>query len=118
MANLRELYQETILDHNRNPRNFRRLEHPQCHADGRNPLCGDRISIDIALDGETIADIAFDGAGCAICTASASLMTQAIKGKTQAEAERLFAGFHEMLTGKWHTLQAALKREADPVSTE
>lgn len=100
MADLRELYQETILDHNRNPRNFRKIEHPQCHANGRNPLCGDRISVDVALEGDRISDIAFEGAGCAICTASASLMTQSIKGKTQDEAERLFESFHGMLTGK------------------
>mgnify|MGYP001114865269 CR=1 FL=1 len=99
MGDLRELYQEIILDHNRNPRNNRRIEQPQCHADGHNPLCGDRVTIYLTLDGDQrIADIAFEGAGCAICTASASLMTQALKGRTVAEAEELFQRFHDMLT--------------------
>jgi nitrogen fixation NifU-like protein len=98
MADLRELYQDLILDHNRNPRNFRRIEQAQCHANGHNPLCGDRVSVYLTLEGEAIGDISFEGAGCAICTASASLMTQTLKGKNVAEAERLFERFHEMLT--------------------
>jgi nitrogen fixation NifU-like protein len=98
MTDLRELYQELILDHNRNPRNFRKIEQPQCHANGFNPLCGDRIAVYLELEDDRIRDIAFEGAGCAICTASASLMTQALKGKNRKEAEELFHRFHEMLT--------------------
>ena len=99
MSDLRELYQEVILDHNRRPRNFRELEGADRHADGYNPLCGDKLALYLNLDGDVIADIAFLGSGCAISKASASLMTDAIKGKTVAEARRLFDQFHEMVTG-------------------
>ena len=101
MSDLRELYQEVILDHGKNPRNFRKLEQPQCHANGHNPLCGDRIEVYLDLDAEgKIADLTFDGAGCAICTASASLMTQVLKGKSREEAEQIFEGFHHMVTAE------------------
>lgn len=99
MSDLRELYQEVILDHNKRPRNFRELEGADRHADGYNPLCGDKLALYLNLNGDVIADVAFLGSGCAISKASASLMTDAIKGKTVAEARRLFSQFHEMVTG-------------------
>jgi nitrogen fixation protein NifU and related proteins len=99
MMDLRELYQDIILDHGRHPRNFRALEHPTHLARGHNPLCGDRVTIYLALDGEHIRDVSFDGRGCAISTAAASLMTEVLKGKTVAEARRLFARFHAAVTG-------------------
>jgi nitrogen fixation NifU-like protein len=99
MMDLRELYQDIILDHGRHPRNFRALEHPTHLARGHNPLCGDRVTIYLALDGERIADVSFDGRGCAISTAAASLMTEVLKGKTVAEARALFARFHAAVTG-------------------
>ena len=99
MNDLRELYQEVILDHNKRPRNFRELEGADRHADGYNPLCGDKLALYLNLDGDVIADAAFLGSGCAISKASASLMTDAIKGKTVAEARQLFDRFHEMVTG-------------------
>ena len=99
---LRELYQQVILDHHRNPRNFHGLSRCQRCADGYNPLCGDRIRVALAHDGEgageRVADVGFTGQGCAICTASASMMTECLKGKTTEEAERIFEGFHELLT--------------------
>ncbi|MDO8632358.1 MAG: SUF system NifU family Fe-S cluster assembly protein [Phycisphaerales bacterium] len=100
MSELQDLYQELILDHNRRPRNRRRLEHPDRHADGFNPLCGDRVSVYVKLDGDVIQDVAFEGRGCAISTASASLMTEALKGKTVAEAKALFERFHNLVTGE------------------
>jgi nitrogen fixation NifU-like protein len=142
MSELSDLYQEVILDHNRRPRNFRRLEAPTHEAEGYNPLCGDRLNVYVQLDGDVIADVAFEGSGCAISKASASLMTDALKGRTVAEARDLFARFHRVVTtppdqpveelGKlsalagvrefpvrvkcaslaWHTLKAALDREA------
>ena len=99
MSDLRELYQEVILDHNKSPRNFRELEGADRHADGYNPLCGDKLALYLNLDGDVIADAAFLGSGCAISKASASLMTDAIKGKTVAEARQLFDQFHAMVTG-------------------
>lgn len=99
MSDLRDLYQELIVDHNRRPRNFGPLEDADRRAEGHNPLCGDRVTVYVKLDGERIADVRFEGAGCAISTASASLMTLAIKGKTVAEAEALFADFHGLVTG-------------------
>ena len=144
---LRELYQEVILDHGKQPRNFRRPEHPTNEAAGRNPLCGDQLVVylDIAADGK-IADAAFVGKGCAISMASASMMTESLKGKTEAEAEALFQRFHDLITGKsspaglgklavfsgvrefpvrvkcaslaWHTLRAALEGRPDTVATE
>ena len=147
MTDLGDLYQQTILDHNRNPRNFRRLEAANRTAEGNNPLCGDRIQVFVQVDGDTISDIGFQmppGAGCAISKASASLMTTAVKGKPVAEAEALFQSFREMLAGgaaapgklaafggvrsfpsrikcanlAWHALHAALENRAEPVTTE
>lgn len=100
MSDLDELYQSVILDHNRTPRNFRRLEDATNHAEGRNPLCGDQFDVWLRLEGDLIADAAFLGQGCAISKASASMMTQAVKGKTVAEARSLFERFHEVVTGE------------------
>ena len=98
MSDLRELYQEVILDHNKRPRNFHVIDAPSRVAKGHNPLCGDRLTLYVNLDGDRIADVAFEGSGCAISKASASLMTEAVKGKTVAEAEALFDRFHDMVT--------------------
>ena len=98
MSDLRELYQEVILDHNKRPRNFRAIENPTRTAKGHNPLCGDRLTLYLTLDGDQIADVAFEGSGCAISKASASLMTEALKGKTVAQAEALFERFHDVVT--------------------
>ena len=100
MADSRSLYQELILDHNRKPRNYGILECPSHHAAGHNPLCGDHIDVALNLSGECIDCIAFQGASCAICKASASMMTVAVKGKTRAEAEKLIHEFTDMATGK------------------
>lgn len=99
MTDLRDLYQQVVLDHNRAPRNFRRIEHPTRSVEGTNPLCGDQITLYVVLDDEVITDIAFQGSGCAISQASASLMTAAVKGKSCTEAENLFHAFHAMVTG-------------------
>lgn len=99
MSDLRALYQEVIVDHSKNPRNRRRPESADRTARGDNPLCGDQLQVWLELDGDTVADAAFDGSGCAISTASASLMTEAVKGKSLAEVEALFADFRDMLTG-------------------
>ena len=150
---LKELYRDVILDHNRKPRNFGRLEGAGAggevrHADGHNPLCGDRLSVYVRMNGERVEDIRFEGSGCAISTASASLMTEAVKGKERAAVARLFDQVHTLLThhgaspdaalGKlaalsgvrefparvkcatlsWHTLNAALAHGAATVSTE
>jgi nitrogen fixation protein NifU and related proteins len=145
---LKDLYRDVILDHNRRPRNFGRLEGAARHAEGHNPLCGDRLTVSVTLDGERIDDIRFEGSGCAISTASASLMTEAVKGKDKAAVRELFAKVHALLTqpdstpdatlGKlaalsgvrefparvkcaslcWHTLNAALESGAATVSTE
>ncbi|HYS71744.1 MAG TPA: SUF system NifU family Fe-S cluster assembly protein [Thermoplasmata archaeon] len=147
MADLRELYQEVILDHSRNPRNFRKLDPADRHADGTNPLCGDRITLYLKLDGGTIAAVGFQGQGCAISKSSASMMTDAVKGKTEDEARALFESFHDMVTGTgkpdakvlgkltvfagvsefparvkcaslaWHTMKAALD-QSDKVTME
>ena len=98
MSDLRDLYQEVILDHNKHPRNFGEIEGADRHADGYNPLCGDRLAVYLNLDGDRITDVAFLGSGCAISKASASLMTDAVKGRTVAEARELFARFQAMLT--------------------
>jgi nitrogen fixation NifU-like protein len=98
MSDLSELYQEVILDHNRRPRNFGAMEHPTRDARGHNPLCGDRLRLYLRLDGDRIADVMFDGSGCAISKASASLMTDAIKGQSIADAKALFEKFHSMVT--------------------
>ncbi len=100
MTDLRDLYQQIILDHNRSPRNFRAVPDANHSAEGNNPLCGDVITIMIRLEDDVISDIGFQGSGCAISQASASLMTQAVKGKTRQEAERLFHAFHSMVTGE------------------
>ncbi len=145
---LRELYQEMIVDHGRRPRNLRRLERATCRAEGFNPLCGDRVTVYLDCDDGVIREATFEGQGCAISMASASMMTEAIKGKKREEAERMFDAFHRLLTeenaeapaelGKlkvfagvrefpsrvkcavlaWHTLKAALAGEREPVSTE
>jgi nitrogen fixation NifU-like protein len=99
MMDLRELYQDIILDHGRHPRNFRKIEHPTHLAHGHNPLCGDRITVYLSLDDDRIADLAFQGRGCAISTAAASLMTEVLKGKTVEEARALFAQFRARVTG-------------------
>ena len=99
MSDLRELYQEVILDHNKSPRNFRELDGADRHADGYNPLCGDKLAVYVNLDDDVITDISFLGSGCAISKASASLMTDAVKGKTLVEAQRLLENFHSMVTG-------------------
>lgn len=146
MSDLRDLYQEVILDHNRAPRNFGKLPNANRESEGHNPLCGDRVSVSLHVEGDRIEGIAFQGSGCAISTASASLMTEALKGRTVEEARRLFHGFHDLLTadgdsdglGKlavfagvreypirikcatlaWHAAQAALDQKDHPVSTE
>jgi nitrogen fixation NifU-like protein len=153
MSDLRELYQQVILDHHKKPRNFRRLPEASRSKEGHNPLCGDRLTLYVKLDGDRIGDVAFEGSGCAISTASASLMTEAVKGKTLDEAKALFHEFHELVTGQeqprpndqpkppigklavfsgvrefpvrvkcatlaWHTLNAALDNDEQPVTTE
>jgi len=145
---LKELYRDVILDHNRHPRNFGRLDAADRHAEGHNPLCGDRLTLAVRMNGERIEDIRFEGRGCAISTASASLMTEAVKGKDRAAARTLFEKVHALLTqpqvgadeslGKlaalsgvrefparvkcaslcWHTLNAALDSGTATVTTE
>jgi nitrogen fixation NifU-like protein len=100
MADTKALYQEVILDHNKKPRNYGTLEHPSHHAEGHNPLCGDHISVDLQLGGDTIDQIAFHGESCAICKASASMMTAAVKGKTREQADALTQEFLAIVTGK------------------
>jgi nitrogen fixation NifU-like protein len=97
-VNLQDLYRDVILDHNRNPRNFGKLEPHDAEAQGHNPLCGDRLSLTLRLDGDRIADLKFDGNGCAISVASASLMTEAVKGKARSEVTALFEVVHDVLT--------------------
>ena len=138
MADLKALYQEQILDHSKNPRNFHKLDPADRTALGRNPLCGDEFTVYLRMEGDRIADIGFEGQGCAISKSSASMMTLAVKGKSTAEAEDLFDRFHNLVTGKpaqvetlgklavfqgvsefpirvkcaslsWHTLKAALE---------
>ena len=141
MSDLSDLYQEVILDHNKRPRNFRALEGASHRAEGYNPLCGDRLTLYLHVDGDVVKDITFQGSGCAISKASASLMTDSLKGRSVAEARALFERFHRMVTtppdapvedlGKlsvlagvrefpvrvkcaslaWHTLKAALEQE-------
>jgi len=98
MSELEELYQDMIMEHNRKPRNFRLLDGADRSAEGFNPFCGDTITIYLALDGDQVADIGFQGSGCAISRASASMLTESVKGKSLAEAEKIFDAFHEMLT--------------------
>src|SRR5436305_619161 len=104
-TDLRELYQQVILDHNKNPRNFGPMPDANRTSEGRNPLCGDEIKVYLQVDDDTIKDIKFEGRGCAISKASASMMTMTLKGKTTDEAEELFQSVHDMLTGE---------KEADP----
>ena len=98
MAELRDLYQEVILEHSKAPRNFKKLSNANHRAEGFNPLCGDRFTVYLDVDGDIVRDIAFEGSGCAISKASASMMTQTVKGKTVAAAERLFSDFHKFVT--------------------
>lgn len=148
MMDLRELYQEIIIDHNRNPRNHHKMDDATSQANGFNPLCGDKLTVYLHLDGDVITDISFLGCGCAISQASASLMTDVLRGKTVEQAHELFKRFHHMLTVEddpspetldklavmagvrtfparvkcatlaWHTLESALKNEKSTVSTE
>ena len=99
MTRLSDLYQDVILDHNRSPQNYRPMENANRRVEGNNPLCGDRLTVWLRMDGDVIADVTFQGLGCAISMASASLMTSAVKGKTRAEAEALFDRFRGMITG-------------------
>lgn len=144
---LRELYQEVIIDHNRNPRNHHAMDDASAQANGFNPLCGDKLTVYIKMDGDRIEDLSFKGCGCAISQASASLMTEALKGKNKEEAEALYHQFHDMLTKDeaptipvarlavlagvkefparvkcatlaWHTFDAALHQKKDTVKTE
>lgn len=144
---LRELYQQVILDHNKNPRNFKELPNATRKVDGYNPLCGDHYTVFVELDGDTIKDVSFTGNGCAISKSSASVMTSTVKGKSTAEAKQLFDTFHKLVTGEtqagadlgrlaafsgvsefparvkcatlaWHTLHSALQGEQELVSTE
>ncbi|NOT02461.1 MAG: SUF system NifU family Fe-S cluster assembly protein [Phycisphaerales bacterium] len=150
MEDLHDLYQDLILDHNRRPRNKRLVIDADRKAEGYNPLCGDRVTVYVKVDGDRVVDVAFEGSGCAISTASASLMTESVKGKTLTEAKSLFRRFHGLITGEaeesrdgpglgklevfsgvckfparvkcatlaWHTVNAALNDERDPVKTE
>jgi nitrogen fixation NifU-like protein len=106
MASLSNLYQDLILDHNRAPQNYRQMEDANRRVEGNNPLCGDRLTVWLRLDGEIIGDAAFQGSGCAISKASASLMTSAIKGKTRAEATALFDRFRRLVTGSLPPVEA------------
>jgi nitrogen fixation NifU-like protein len=99
MSELSELYQQVILDHNKKPRNFRKLETANRTAEGYNPLCGDHLNVYLDVEGDRVKDVSFEGSGCAISKASASMMTQAVKGKSRAEADELFNEFHRMVTG-------------------
>ena len=107
MSELSELYQQVILDHNKKPRNFHKLENANRKAEGYNPLCGDQLNVYLHVEGDQVQEVSFEGSGCAISKASASMMTQAVKGKTKAEAELLFNEFHRMATGE-------LDEENDP----
>src|SRR5712692_4692933 len=98
MSELSELYQQVILDHNKKPRNFHKLETANRTAEGYNPLCGDHLNVYLQIEDDTVKDVSFEGSGCAISKASASMMTQAVKGKTKQETEELFAEFHRMVT--------------------
>lgn len=100
MADLRDLYQEVILEHSKTPRNYRQLASANHKAEGFNPLCGDHFTVYLEVEGDSIRDITFQGSGCAISKASASMMTQSLKGKTTADAEKLFDDFHKLVTGE------------------
>ncbi len=146
MSELRDLYQDLVLEHSKYPRNFRVLANATHQAEGYNPLCGDHFTVYLDMDGDRIREVSFQGTGCAISKASASIMTQALKGRSTAEAEELFEKFHNVVTGEtganglgklaafagvsefparvkcatlaWHTVRAALQREQQAVSTE
>ena len=107
MSDLRELYQQVILDHNKNPRNFHEIPHPTRTVDGYNPLCGDHYTIFVEMEGQRIKDIGFTGNGCAISKASASVMSSTLKGKTREEAHQLFDVFHKLVTGEPGSLSTA-----------
>ena len=107
MSDLRELYQQVILDHNKNPRNFHEMDDATSRVDGYNPLCGDHYTVFLKTDGQTIAEVSFTGSGCAISKASASVMSSTVKGKSKAEAEHLFETFHRLVTGDASGLSAA-----------
>lgn len=107
MSDLRELYQQVILDHNKNPRNFHEMGDATSRVDGYNPLCGDHYTIFLRTDGDKIAEVSFTGSGCAISKASASVMSSTVKGKSKEEAERLFDTFHRLVTGDASGLSAA-----------
>ena len=106
MTDLQDLYQELILDHGSRPRNLKKLAGANHTAEGYNPLCGDKVKVYVNLDGEVVKDISFEGAGCAISTASASIMTETLKGKTRAEADALFEMFHDLVTGQERKLDS------------
>ena len=148
MSDLRELYQDVILEHSKAPRNFRELPKANHKAEGYNPLCGDHFTVYLDVEGDKIADVTFQGSGCAISKASASMMTQSLKGRSKEEATKMFERFHELVTGHesgdrealgklavfagvsefpvrvkcatlaWHTLQAALEGKQEKISTE
>lgn len=109
MSDISDLYREVILDHNKSPRNFRRMENPDRQAEGYNPLCGDQITVFLKMQDGVIQEITFQGSGCAISKASASMMTASVKGKTRSEAEQMFADVHKMLTGEMN-IEAGLER--------
>jgi nitrogen fixation NifU-like protein len=106
VTDLQDLYQELILDHGSRPRNLKKLAGANHTAEGYNPLCGDKVKVYVNLDGEVVKDISFEGAGCAISTASASIMTETLKGKTRAEADALFEMFHDLVTGQERKLDS------------
>jgi nitrogen fixation NifU-like protein len=148
MSDLRELYQDVILEHSKAPRNYRELPQANHKAEGYNPLCGDHFTLYVDLEGDRVRDISFQGSGCAISKASASMLTQVVKGKTKAEAQKLFEKFLQLVKGEgngnqadlgklavfsgvcefpvrvkcatlvWHTLQAALEGKQEAISTE
>lgn len=107
MSDLRELYQQVILDHNKNPRNFHEMDDATARIDGYNPLCGDHYTVFLKTEGETIREVSFTGSGCAISKASASVMSSTVKGKSKEEAERLFETFHKLVTGDASGLSAS-----------
>lgn len=112
MDDLQDLYQQVILDHNKNPRNFGRIEHPDRTAEGHNPLCGDELVVDVTIEDDTIGDIRFTGSGCAISKSSASLMTEAVKGRRVDEANELFESVHKVMTGEGEVDRDALGKLA------
>ena len=148
MSEIRELYQEMILDHNKSPRNFREMSDATQQVNGFNPLCGDKLVVYLKVKDGAVEDVSFQGTGCAISQASASMMTETVKGKSESEAKKLFEGFHAMLSGKseadpealgklvvfhgvneyparvkcatlaWHTLKTALDGKDEETSTE